>query len=155
MYEQSFTVGITGIKLTAKAVKGTIRRSLETTIELPLDESIARALDQKATLKSLKDCSLEQAKISMSSFGASVRFYAGKDQRTIMVRGRTATASMPKDEGEEPTIKIPLVSQFDEEDLVYLARNLANQVTVRFSKRQLELVEDEPAEADEADAEEA
>lgn len=151
MYEQSFTVGITAIKLTAKAVKGTIRRSLETTIELEFTEDIARALDQESTLESLNECSLEQAKISMSAFAASARYYAGKDQRSIVVRGRTATANMPKGDEEPATIKIPLVSQFNEEDLVYLARNLANQVTVRFTKRQLELVNDEP-EAEAADA---
>lgn len=146
MYDESFKAGVTAIKIQAKASGGAVRKTIETTLEMQFTESIARELDQEAVLENLRDCSLEQAKPSMSAMNARVRFYNGIDQRTIDVRGKTATANMPKDDNEEPTIKIPIVSQYDEIDLVYLARALSNQVTVRFTKRQLSLVDDPPEE---------
>jgi hypothetical protein len=149
MYETTYTAGITGIKVSAKAQNGVIKRSLEATIEMPFTDDMAKALGHEATLESLKDCSLEQAKIGMSAFSASVRFYAGGGaQRSILARGKSATVNMPREEEEPPMIKIPLLSQFDEEDLVFLARNLGSMVKVRFSKKQLSLVEDEPAESE-------
>lgn len=152
MYEESFKAGVTAIKIQAKSIGGAVRKTIETTLELQFTDSIARELDQEAVLENLRDCSLEQAKPSMSAMNARVRFYNGSDQRTIDVRGKTATANMAKDETEEPTIKIPIVSQYNEEDLVYLARALANQVTVRFTKRQLSLV-DEPEDEEAAASE--
>jgi hypothetical protein len=153
MYEESFKVGVTSMKLQAKSVGGAVRKTIETTLEMPFTETIARELQQEGTLEKLRDLSLEQAKPSMTAFNARARFYNGSDQRTIDVRGKTATCNMPKDDGEEPTIKIPIVSQYNEEDLVYLARALANQVTVRFTKRQLSLVEDDDGEGEAAASE--
>jgi hypothetical protein len=154
MYEESYKAGVTSMKLQAKVVGGAVRKTIETTLEMPFTESIARELNQEGTREKLKDFSLEQAKPSMTAFNARARFYNGSDQRTLDVRGKTATCNCPKDDGEEPMIKIPVVSQYNEEDLVYLARALANQVTVRFTKRQLSLVEDDDDNEGEAAASE-
>jgi len=141
MYKETLKdVTVSAIKIQAKVDKERVTRTLETSIEMPFIGLIARELDQVAVLESLQDFSLEQAKISMSAFSAFAEFSAGGEKREIAVRGKTATASAPKSDTEEAMIKIPLVSSYNEDDLVFLARNLAGQITVSFAKKQLELL---------------
>ena len=140
MYDENIEVGIISIKVHAKTVDSTVRKATEVILQIPFTESIARDLGQESTLKSLKDLSIEQAKIMVDEIDVLMQVCDPDGERTIPVRGKTATCSMSNE--NEPIIKMSVISRYDENDLIYLVRLLTCWVGVRFSKKQLSLIED-------------
>jgi len=153
MFNEKLKMGIAGFKVKAKNVKGRIRRTIELTVEGDFVDSIAKKLKAKNTLADLVDMNLEQAKIPISALVVRANFYApgdGRaDQRQVAMRGTTAIANCPSGEGG-PTIKMSWLMQFTEEDMVFFGRHLLDEVTIRMSETQLELVTDEDETGEEA-----
>lgn len=143
MFDDSFKAVLTTATIKAIYDDKTLRRILEPKFLLDFTEGFAKGLGDAArdTWDLTADGPLKKSTIDADAFPcAHATFCSGSDQLTVkdVVFGDGAIAR-PKNPEDFPTMTLPMSFSWTEESLLYFAKRLGEEMTIRLKRARPDL----------------
>lgn len=148
MFDETFKAVIRRVSLKAREDDNAVlRRILDLQLRVEFTDSLARGLGKAAVEARVmvKDGDLSRAVLPVDAVQVNGTFYAtggevGPDQHTVKgMKGLAATLTSGKEAENEAQLTIGMEFSWSEESLIYFAKHLGEEVSVKLRATQLSI----------------